>query len=1670
MPMGLSLARHAGRIAALLLGLGCGVAAADAQTQRVENVARLSFSTAAGTQVVRSNAVALEVMRDKRPTTLGFRRLPAGYQPSGGSCQVSPSPHYVPAPVDEATLAAAPPLQALDTRTPMIIVLDADASNRDPAVRETMAINGATGRVSFTLPLMETAPDSGVFAGAVPAASGMDDPALAPCSLGLRRGDMLRLTFVENDFSLPSAAAMLIDPAGYVFDSRTGKLIDGATISLVDEAGRPAKVFGDDGKSAYPSTVVSGAEVRDASGRLYPAHSGHYRFPLTFPGRYHLVIAPPGDYTAPSTADRQALGELRDPVGLPFILNEASFGGAIVLDNPDPFFADIPLDGPRSETLLLTKTASVRDAAPGDFVQYRLVATNRGSQAQAGVTMVDTLPRGLRYEQGSTRGVPEPEVASDARTLRFALPALDAGQSAEISYVVSVAPGAPQGEALNRARLSGTGGASSNEAAASVRVRPLLFSDAMTVVGRVTEGDCRNPLEKRRGVAGVRILMEDGTFVVTDRDGLYHLEGVRPGTHVVQMDRHSLPATHEPVACDADTRQAGNALSRFVEGVGGVLKRVDFQLRPTGRKIAAADVLPITVADDAVAAGNRDWLPGLTPGIDWVFPQADHNPRVPMIRVAIKHAPGQRVALTVNGAQTDPVAFDGTSGDVSRGVVLSRWSGLSLIAGDNRLVARVLDAAGGLVTTLERVVHVGGAPVRAVLDPAKSRLAADGLTRPLLAVRVTDKDGRPVVAGTSVPFRVDQPYRAAVDAALEQGQQVAGREKNQIAARVVGDEGYAFLPLEPTTQAGAVRAEVLLTEGKQVRTSELRAWLEGAAQGWTMVGFGAGTIGYDTLSHRASDLPGGEQGKVVTDGQLAFYAKGRVKGSWLLTIAYDSDRRYDPDRGLLGTIDPDRYYTVYGDGAQQGYDAATRRTLYLRLERREFYALFGDFETGLTETQLTRYSRTLNGVKAAYEGEQVRAAGFAATTDTLYSRDEIQGNGLSGPYRLSGRDIVPNSDKLRIEVRDRFRSERIVSSRGLARHIDYDIDAARGTIRFREPVLSRDEAANPIFIVADYEVEGGRAGKLVAAGRVAARTAGDRIELGVGAIRDETAGIATVIGADVTVRADADTELRGEIATGGKGGLRAGIAYLAEVEHHGGSLDLLAYVRQQDAGFGVGQQNIVEAATRKVGLDGRLALSDRLSLTGTGWYQDMLASLASRVAGDMRLEYRRPAGTLFVGAQLAMDRGRDGGDRNSRLLTLGGTQRLFGDKLTLSAQTQVAPGGDQASVDFPARHQITAGYKLSPGVRLLAGYEIAEGEAFTSRTGQIGFDVAPWRGAKLMSTLNQQGVQGGENGGRTFAQYGLSQSLPIGRHWTIDATLDASSTVKGDIPQGGVVNAFQPVASGGLLGQDQLNGDYVAATLGATYRAARWTWTGRLERRTADAGNRWGLTSSFLRSLGEGKTLASGIRAYSVQDQSGAVASYISADVALALRPLDSRWSVLERLELRHDRADRGFSSGNVLGVPASGVRDQVTTRAINNLAVNYRAGAEGQGHGVEGSIYYGSKYVVGRYGEDEYTGYVDVTGFELRADLGPRLDLGIQGSVQHAWERGVWSWSVGPSAGISPAADLWVSAGYNLAGYRDRDFEDDRYAREGPYVTMRMKFDQAGIAAAGRRLIGAGR
>ena len=56
------------------------------------------------------------------------------------------------------------------------------------------------------------------------------------------------------------------------------------------------------GCQAYPSTIVTGGSVTDASGFVYNLAPGEFVFPIMFPGDYRLIVTPPAGYAAPSLA------------------------------------------------------------------------------------------------------------------------------------------------------------------------------------------------------------------------------------------------------------------------------------------------------------------------------------------------------------------------------------------------------------------------------------------------------------------------------------------------------------------------------------------------------------------------------------------------------------------------------------------------------------------------------------------------------------------------------------------------------------------------------------------------------------------------------------------------------------------------------------------------------------------------------------------------------------------------------------------------------------------------------------------------------------------------------------------------------------------------------------------------------------------------------------------------------------------------------------------------------------------------------------------------------------------------------------------------------------------------------------------------------------------------
>jgi len=1669
---------------------GTNAAAQPISGPLISNVAQAEWDVGDQRLSIPSNQVDIQVEIPQGPAEISLFRFddppgaeqislpPTMCRGAGGDTPIALQGIFSDIPTNPAAIMPATEIRGGE---PVIVSIEAAAKNLNPSVIDEFDITLTTpsGDVE-QISAVETAPNSGRFFGLINTAAIPPQPTPNNCTLSVNPGDELAIT-IDEPTGQPIgqlSVDVLIDPFGITFDSANGAPVSGTTVTLIDTATNlPADVFGDDGVSVFPSTVITGQTVTDSGGNTYDFGPGFYRFPFARPGTYRLEITPPAPFTAPSEATPAQLAPLRRPDGPPFTIVAGSFGGLIVLDDPAPVRVDVPLDQPGA-ALTLTKTGSTATAIPGDIIQYRVTVRNvDAARATSAITIEDELPIAMRLRADTVRyngDLITPNISGNGRNFSITAPSLAPGASGLLTYLAEVRQDARPGDAVNLARASDALGTTSAPADFAVRIDRDIISDRFSIIGRITDGGCSVDPRKANGIGGVRVILEDGSFTVTDPDGRYHFEGIKPGLHVVQVDPSSFPADLAPIDCAQNTRSAGSDISRFVEGRGGALKRADFRGKKVAKRedTAAKTYQKPTILDDPAAAGaDRDWLTGQKPGIEWLFPEPDHNPRVKAIRVAIKHGKGDRVELRVNGKTVDPLTYDGQKKSANGKIRVSVWRGLEINSRRNILTARVLNKRGKLLKELRREVHFSASPLSAKLLKDKSVLVADGITRPVIAVRLTDRDGRPAHHGLVGDFAVPAPYTPAIEVDAQQANQLSGLERGRPVWRVEGDEGIAYIELAPTTASGSLTVTFPFQDGEVSRSQTIETWLEPGNRPWTVVGFAAGTVGFNTLDQRLEDVADDED-DINVDGRIALYAKGRVTGKWLLTLAYDSDSEEDETR-FSGVIDPRQFYTVYADRSEQRYDAASVRRLYLKLERPQFFALFGDYETGLNEPELARYQRAFNGIKAEFRNEQVNIIGFGADTPNRFRREEIQGNGLSGPYVLASRDILANSERIIIETRDRLRSDRIIERRELSRLIDYDIDYLAGTLRFREPILSRSSGLDPQFIIAEYEVLDVGERVLNAGGRASWQTKDQKLKIAATAVHDETNDLQTdLFGADIRYRPNVQTELRAEIAhsnnrernNSGVEGAGNSSAWLVEAEHHGSKFDVLAYVRRQGNGFGVGQLNAAESATRKFGVDGRVAIGQKTSLALSAFQENFLDTGARRRFGSAEIQYRTEKTALRAGIRHAEDRLSDGSINRSTITQLGATQKFFNNKLELDVQTEFALGGQDESIDFPARHQLTARYAITNDIKLVGTYEIADGENIDSRTARVGVELSPWAGARFIASANQQNIN--EFGPRTFAAYGLTQSFKVSDKWTLDLSFDGNETI-GGFDEADVINDQQPVASGGFLASNgALTEDFIAITAGATFRTDDWSWVSRAEYRDGDIATRYGFTSAVLKQIGNGTALGGLLSYFEAEQDGGASTRVIEAELSWARRPDDSRWSWLQKLEFREDRVKDAIAglSGPIGGAALTIDGDATSRRVINSLSVNYTPVQQKSGKGYfrergEYSLFWGSRYVFDRFGEDDVEGWSNVVGIDAKFDLSDTIDIGGQATARIGTDFDTVAYSGGPSIGFTPFENTYLSVGYNVVGFEDRDFEESRYTRHGPFVTFRLKFDQKSLS-----------
>jgi hypothetical protein len=251
---------------------------------------------------------------------------------------------------------------------------------------------------------------------------------------------------------------------------------------------------------------------------------------------------------------------------------------------------------------------------------------------------------------------------------------------------------------------------------------------------------------------------------------------------------------------------------------------------------------------------------------------------------------------------------------------------------------------------------------------------------------------------------------------------------------------------------------------------------------------------------------------------------------------------------LLRNINQDYFYPVYGDDSTIVDGAPTQGKFYIKAENGNSYAMWGNFKTSWTNTELTQYTRGLYGGNLLWQSRDSTSFGertttvnaFAAEPGTLQSRESFRGTGGS-LYYTHHQDLTQGSEQVWVEIRDPD-SGLVLQRTALAAVQDYDIDYLQGRVNLHAPlasvaasgtlVQSSSLNGNPAYLVIAYEyVPGLSAVSGSDVGLRASHWFNDNIRLGTTIYHQgESGSDQTLKGLDGTLRYAAGTWVKAEVA------------------------------------------------------------------------------------------------------------------------------------------------------------------------------------------------------------------------------------------------------------------------------------------------------------------------------------------------------------------------------------------------------------------------------------------------------------------------------------------------------------------------------------------------------------
>jgi len=1375
------------------------------------------------------------------------------------------------------------------------------------------------------------------------------------------------------------------------------------------------------------------------------------------------------------------------------------------------------------------KTASRQVAEIGEFVDYIVtVRNNTGRALDRGLlALTDDLPLGFGYVAGTARrdGKPLADPVGGTAQVAFNLGSLDRDTETSITYRVRIGPAAMEGDGVNRAQaryvVSGTASLS-NVATAKVVVSGGVFTNKGFILGKVF-ADCNANGEQDKGepgVAGVRLVMEDGTYVITDGGGKFSFYGVSNRTHVVKVDATTLPAGARLAAISS--RNLGDGNSRIVDLKAGELHRADFaiagceasvanEIKRRAAIIAKKDDALGTLAStklepDRIAPADVKSLPASgvvsvtptaipgqpatqtapLPGVQIpasaagpantsekiVTPSKDgaQSPKLPDLEKIVPTLDNKLAFINLTDGETlpfaqTPIRVKGTAGarfvlnvndvEVSdkkvgkRAVLqdkqLQAWEyiGIELKAGDNKVELAQIDAFGNPRGSVIIHVKAPGKLSRVAVELPKGGAVADGRTGAKIVVRLLDAQDVPVTSRTPVTLEASRGTWDAEDLdPLEPGTQVMVEN---------GHAEFALMaPTEPGESLIVVSAGVAKSEAKLDFMPELRSLIAaGVVEGIVNI---RKLDAKSLLPARASD--GFEQelqhlSRTSGDGQrsaaarAAFFLKGKIKGEYLLTAAYDSDK--DTSERLFRDIQPDEFYPVYGDAAIRGYDAQSTARLYVRIDNKKSYLLYGDFTTQGDNNllRLSNYSRSLTGLRQHYDNGRVVANAFASRDTTRQMIDEIKANGTSGPYMLSSATGLVNSEKVEILTRDRNRPTLILRSVAQARFYDYELEPLTGRVLFKSPVPSVDQDLNPISIRVTYEVDQGGEQFWVFGGDATVKVT-DNIAVGASVAEDRNpAAPFKLRGAYGIVRIGEKTTVAVEVAQAEHPDKEEkGNAERVHVKHDGDRLKAEAFFARTDKDFdnpgaylaqgrgesGARAEYKVDEKTRIKAealrtedraagntRDGAMVSAERTFGNGLKAevairhaHEDGVPAIPPTIVGEggspvpndvttVRTRVTSPVPFVKADASVYGEVEMDTQDADRRVIAVGGNY--------------VLPNHGKVYFRHEFISSLTGPYGLNEQQR--------------QNTTILGVDTEYMKDARLFSEYRLHDAM---NGGDAEAAVGLRNLWTLTPGLRLGTNLEHVHSLSGnkDAENTAVALAVEYVANPNWKGSTRIEVREAATqesllhTIGVAAKINKdWTFLGRN-------------TYSITKNKG-GET-----------DGAEHVLDRMQAGVAFRDSDTD-KVNALARIEHREER------DNTQVGVDLKRSTDLISIHADWKPHRPFIF----TGHYAAKWTKEDSNGIATRY-------HAQLVSGRATWQFAPKWDFGLAASGLFGEPGNAKQYGLGVEVGYLVTTNLWLSAGYNVLGYRDDDLATGESTQKGAYVRLRYKFDEAVFGTAG--------